>query len=365
MSLEHMQKEQESSMQSAEIQNISRYLVTAASLVIILAGIRLGSEILSLLLFSYFLAILLNPAINALSRLHIPRVLGIFLVVSVLIITMMMIVASIGSALQEFARALPGYKQQMIDMFHQISDTLAQRNINLDLKSITEPLDTSSLFGFLTSMLSHMGSATSYAFLIFLTVIFMLAEAPLLKNKLVRAMPNPDQQLKDLERFVASVNHYVALKTAISLLTGLLVALMLWSQGVNFYLLGGILAFALNFIPNIGSILAAIPGILITLLQLGFSEAIFVSTGYFAINMLIGNMLEPRVLGKGLGLSSMVVFLSLLIWGWLLGPIGMLLSVPLTISIKVLLESSPGSRRFAALLGSGRTKEEVEAELSK
>ncbi|WP_252179018.1 AI-2E family transporter [Endozoicomonas sp. 4G] len=352
-------------MQLTEIQNISRYIVIAASLVVILAGIRLGSEILSLLLFSYFLAILLNPAINALSRLHIPRVLGILLVVSVLIVAILMIVASIGSALQDFAKALPGYKQQTTDIVHQISDRLAQRNINLDLKSIAEPLDTSSLFGFLTSMLSHMGSATSYVLLIFLTVVFMLAEAPLLRNKLIRSMPNPDQQLRDLERFVASVNRYVALKTAISLLTGLLVALLLWSQGVNFYLLGGILAFALNFIPNIGSILAAIPGILITLLQLGFSEAIFVSAGYFAINMVIGNILEPRVLGKGLGLSSMVVFLSLLIWGWLLGPIGMLLSVPLTISIKILLESSPDSRRFAVLLGSGRMVEEVEAEQSK
>ncbi|KEQ18787.1 AI-2E family transporter [Endozoicomonas numazuensis] len=352
-------------MQLTELQNSGRYLVVAASLVIILAGIRLGSEILSPLLFSYFLAILLNPAINALSRLHIPRVLGILVIVSVLIIVILMIVATIGSALQDFARALPGYKQQTIDIIHQISDKLAQRNINLDLKSMAEPLDTSSLFGFLTSMLTHMGSATSYVFLIFLTVIFMLAEAPLLRNKLVRSMSNPDQQLKDLERFVSSVNRYVALKTAISLLTGVLVALLLWSQGVNLYLLGGILAFALNFIPNIGSILAAIPGILITLLQLGFSEAVFVSAGYFAINMVIGNILEPRVLGKGLGLSPMVVFLSLLIWGWLLGPIGMLLSVPLTISIKILLESSPSSRRFAALLGSGRPKAEVEAEQAK
>ncbi|WP_062270701.1 AI-2E family transporter [Endozoicomonas arenosclerae] len=352
-------------MQLSELQTSGRYLIIAAALVIILAGIRLGSDILSPLLFSYFLAILLNPGINALSRLHIPRILGILVVVSLLIFAILTIVATIGSALQEFARALPGYKQQTIDLVHQISDKLAQRNINLDLKSMTEPLDTSSLFGFLTSMLTHMGSATSYVFLIFLTVIFMLAEAPLLRNKLIRSMSNPDQQLKDLERFVSSVNRYVALKTAISLLTGLLVALLLWSRGVNFYLLGGILAFALNFIPNIGSILAAIPGILITLLQLGFSEAIFVSAGYFAINMVIGNILEPRVLGKGLGLSPMVVFLSLLIWGWLLGPIGMLLSVPLTISIKILLESSPGSRRFAALLGSGRSKSEVEAEQAK
>ena len=131
--------------------------------------------------------------------------------------------------------------------------------------------------------------------------------------------------------------------------------------GVDYPVLWGALAFLLNFIPNIGSIIAAVPPVLLALIQLGVAQAALVAGGFLVINMAIGNFLEPRYMGQGLGLSTLVVFLSLVFWGWVLGPVGMLLSVPLTIAVKIALEVRPDTRWMAIMLGSVTDALPVEA----
>ncbi len=133
--------------------------------------------------------------------------------------------------------------------------------------------------------------------------------------------------------------------------TGLLVYFFLLIVGVDYPLLWAVLAFVLNYIPTIGSIIALIPPFLLAMVQLGFIDSIIVLAGYLTINTIMGNILEPKFMGKGLGLSTLVVFLSLVFWGWVLGPIGMLLSVPLTITIKIALDSSEETRWLAVMLG--------------
>jgi AI-2 transport protein TqsA len=120
--------------------------------------------------------------------------------------------------------------------------------------------------------------------------------------------------------------------------------------GVDFAPTWGLLAFLLNFIPNIGSIIAAVPAILLALIQLGLPSALLTLLGYLVVNITIGNFLEPRVMGRSLGLSTLVVFLSLLFWGWVLGPIGMVLSVPLTMIAKIALAANEDTRWLAVLL---------------
>jgi AI-2 transport protein TqsA len=120
--------------------------------------------------------------------------------------------------------------------------------------------------------------------------------------------------------------------------------------GVDFAPTWGLLAFLLNFIPNIGSIIAAVPAILLALIQLGLPSALLTLLGYLVVNITIGNFLEPRVMGRSLGLSTLVVFLSLLFWGWVLGPIGMVLSVPLTMTAKIALAVNEDTRWLAVLL---------------
>ena len=131
----------------------------------------------------------------------------------------------------------------------------------------------------------------------------------------------------------------------------MLVTLWLWLLGVDHAQLWGVMAFLLNFVPNIGSIIAAVPAVLLALVQLGMGTALFVAAGYLVVNIVIGSVLEPRFMGRGLGLSTLVVFLSLVFWGWVLGPVGMLLSVPLTITVKLALDSSKDTRWLGILLG--------------
>ncbi|MBT8328529.1 MAG: AI-2E family transporter, partial [Desulfofustis sp.] len=147
---------------------------------------------------------------------------------------------------------------------------------------------------------------------------------------------------------------YLAIKSVTSFFTGALIFVFLKFQGVDFPILWGMIAFLLNFIPNIGSLLAAVPPVLLALIQFGFGQALVTAGAFLAVNTVIGSIIEPRVMGQGVGLSTLVVFLSLIFWGWVLGPVGMLLSVPLTMGIKIALAEYDSTRWIAILLGSNR-----------
>ncbi len=211
-------------------------------------------------------------------------------------------------------------------------------------------IDPNAVMTLVTSLLTQLSNAMSSIFLLLLTVVFMLLEVPQLSAKLQQLMSRPVEGMGAIQRAIDSVSHYLVLKTAISLITGLVVWGMLVLLDVRFAFMWGLLAFALNYIPNIGSVLAAIPPIHQVLVFGGLYEALVVLAGYLIVNLVFGNILEPRIMGRGLGLSTLVVFLSLIFWGWLLGPVGMLLSVPLTIIVKIALEQTSGGQSIAFLL---------------
>ena len=142
----------------------------------------------------------------------------------------------------------------------------------------------------------------------------------------------------------------MAIKTIVSGITGLVIFISLSILNVDYAILWGIIAFFFNFIPNIGSILAAIPAVLLSFLQFDISIMLLVVLIYGIVNIVMGNIIEPKYLGKELGLSTLVVFISLVFWGWLLGPVGMILSIPLTIIAKIILENNESTRWVAILL---------------
>jgi predicted PurR-regulated permease PerM len=183
--------------------------------------------------------------------------------------------------------------------------------------------------------------------------MFILAEEVNFSEKLRHAVPGGEKTVKALSNFTSSVNKYMAIKMMVSLLTGFIVMASLFFMGVEYFVLWGLLAFLLNFIPTLGSIIAAVPPMLLAIIQLGIPEALAVAAVFFGINTIIGNVLEPRFMGKGLKLSSLVVFLSLVFWGWILGPVGMLLSVPLTMTVKIALENFEGTYWVGIMMGSG------------
>jgi len=335
--------------------------VTVAAIFIIFAGIKTAANILVPFLLSIFIAIMCNPIIVKASQYKIPKAISIITVIAVFVTLALSLTGLVGQSLNELSQHIPHYREQLNQQFVWLANFLYKYDIHLSTAVFSEYFDPAAAMGLAADMLSGFGSVMANLFLIILTVVFILFEASSFPNKIHFALDDPQMRLKQIERFVSSVNDYIAIKTLVSIATGCIVSLMLWILGLDFYLLWGVLAFLLNYIPNIGSIIAAVPPVTLAILQLGLGEAGLIACGYVAINMIMGNIVEPRFLGKGLGLSTLVVFLSLIFWGWMLGTVGMLLSVPLTMILKIGLENSPEGRWLAVLL----SNEEEVAEKAK
>jgi predicted PurR-regulated permease PerM len=233
-----------------------------------------------------------------------------------------------------------------------VTAKLSELNIHIDTSLIREHLDPGMAMSMTTNILGGLGGVLSNVFLILLTIVFMLFEAESMPRRVHVALADPEMKLHHIDRFIKSVNSYLVIKTLVSLGTGLLIGGWLWFLGVDHFLLWAVLAFLLNYIPNIGSIIAAIPAVLMAFVQFGFGVAGLVAGGFILVNTVMGNMVEPRLMGRGLGLSTLVVFLSLIFWGWLLGSVGMLLSVPLTMIVKIALETRTETNWLAILLSS-------------
>ena len=249
-----------------------------------------------------------------------------------------------------FSAKLPFYQERLSTLQSDALLLLQSWEVPVDVSLLAEAFPLGSLLTFAGSALRSLGAVLSNGFLIILTVIFILAEAASFSPKLRAVLSNPDRDLAHFGRITGTMNRYIAIKTSVSVLTGILVSLFLWTLDVDFPILWGLVALLLNFIPTIGSIIAGIPPVLLALVQLGPAEAGLVVVGFFLVNTIVGNILEPRYMGQGLGLSALIVFVSLIFWGWLFGPVGMLLSVPLTMSAKIALEASPNTTWLARLL---------------
>jgi len=340
--------------------SVVKIFVTIAAVFIIFAGIKTAANILVPFLLSVFIAIICNPIIAKASKHNIPKAISVILVIAIFVSVALSIAGLVGQSLNDLSQLIPVYRQQLQSQFVWLTSFLADYNIQVSSVILLEYFDPAIAMGMAANVLSGFGSVMANLFLIILTVIFMLFEASSFPLKLHLMMDDPEMRLKQIERFLASVNNYIAIKTMVSLATGVVVSTMLWAFGLDFYLLWGVLAFLLNYIPNIGSIIAAVPAVTLAMLQLGIGEAGFIGLGYITINMVMGNIIEPRYLGKGLGLSTLVVFLSLIFWGWLLGTVGMLLSVPLTMIVKIGFENSPEGQWLAILLS-----DEAEVEQSR
>jgi predicted PurR-regulated permease PerM len=207
-----------------------------------------------------------------------------------------------------------------------------------------------------------MGSALSNILLILLTVTFILLEASSFPIKLRSVLGDPQRAFPQFTKFVNDIKRYMVIKTIISLIAGGIIGLWLFILGVDFPVLWGFLAFLLHFVPNLGLIMAAIPAVLLALIQLGLGPAALAAAGYLVVGFTLGNVVEPRLMGRKLGLSTLVVFLSLVFWGSLLGPIGMILCVPFTMTLKFAFESSKSTLWIAILLGSEKTTESIPPE---
>ncbi|ASE41465.1 AI-2E family transporter [Citrobacter sp. RHBSTW-00678] len=327
-----------------------KIVIMLGMLVIILSGIRVAADIIVPFILALFIAVVLNPVVQRMVKLRIPRVIAVSLLIVIIVMLMVLLLAYLGTSLNELARTLPQYRSSLVIPLKNLEPWLQRAGIGVSVDELVKYIDPNAAMTLVTNLLAQLSNAMSSIFLLLLTVVFMLLEVPQLPNKLKQMMSRPIEGMAAIQRAIDSVSHYLVLKTAISIVTGLVAWGMLAALDVRFAFVWGLLAFALNYIPNIGSVLAAIPPIAQVLVFSGLYDALVVLAGYLVINLVFGNILEPRIMGRGLGLSTLVVFLSLIFWGWLLGPVGMLLSVPLTIIVKIALEQTNGGQSIAVLL---------------
>jgi len=338
----------------------ARSVLYFSAFVVILAGIKVAAPIVVPFLLSLFVAIICHPAVTYLETKKVPRGLAITLVIFTIFALFLVLGGVIGAAVSNFRSAIPTYEAQLSEELTWLLHWLASHDIALSISDIRSYFDPAKVMNLVTTTLSGFSSVLGNVFLLLLTVVFMLSEGKVFAKKLHIAFDDSAETEKKLDHFLTMVNQYMAIKTLISLATGLVIGSVLWALGVQFFVLWALLAFLLNYIPNIGSIIAAIPAVILTFLQLGAGYAAGVIGLFVAVNMVMGNVVEPRFMGRSLGLSTLVVFLSLIFWGWLLGMVGMLLSVPLTMILKIALENSEGGRWFAILLSSDKEVDDFE-----
>jgi len=328
-------------------------LISLAAGVIIIAGMRAASAIVVPFLLALFFAVISGPLLAWIQHRGVPKWLALLLVVALLSAGILMMAGVIGSSVSSFSQNLPSYQLSLQEKMDSVSGLLGKWGVDVPEDALLKQLNPGVAMRLVSNVFMALRGVLSNAFLILLTVIFIFLESSGFAAKLRAAAKDPDASLAQFDMLVEKMQRYVAIKTVTSLATGLLIACWLLFLQVDYALLWGLLAFLLNYVPTIGSIFAAIPALLIALIQLGTGQAWLVLAGYLVVNIGISNVIEPRFMGQGLGLSTLIVFLSLIFWGWVLGPVGMLLGVPLTMAIKIGFESSEATRPIAILLSNG------------
>ena len=338
-------------MRSAVFSPVGRFMLLAAAFVVIVAGMRVASPLLVPFLLAIFIAVLCSPPLTWLQNRRVPNALAILLVVLVIALVGALLGTIFARSLASFAADMPIYSSRLETVAAEVLVSLQGRGMNIEESQWREWFQVQSIFPYARTLLGSLGNIATNFFLILLTVVFILAEEASMQTKLKRVLTKSDPAVMNIFQISQTINHYMAIKAMISLLTGTIAFVLCLVVGVEYAILWGTLAFLLNFIPTLGSLLAAVPPVLLALVQISPVVALIVAAGYLVINFVIGNVMEPRIMGRGLGLSPLIVLMSLVFWGWVLGPIGMLLSVPLTMMVKIALEAFPDTRWVAAILG--------------
>jgi AI-2 transport protein TqsA len=323
-------------------------LYAAAAFVIVVAGMKAASAIVVPFLLAIFISILAASPLVWLQNKGWPTWAALTAIVLAVIGVMLLFVLLLGASLDGFTRELPVYQERLREIVLGVIRWAQGHGLEVSADRVREVFDPTRAIGVANNILSGLTNLLGNAFLILFTIIFILVEAASFPHKLMRITGS--NTMNTQREILVRVRKYIAVKTIISAATGTCIGILALVIGLDFPFLWAILGFLLNYVPTIGSIIAAVPACLVALVQLGLWSTLITAIGYFSINTVFGNLIEPRIMGRTMGLSTLVVFLSLVFWGWVLGPIGMLLSVPLTMVAKIALEQNKTTMPIAILL---------------
>jgi predicted PurR-regulated permease PerM len=330
-----------------------RLLLVLASAGIIVVIMQNYANLINSLLISLIIVIAASPVLRGLQRRGVPdQIAFLITILIVILLGAALLLLAIGS-LAQLAQSVPEYQAQLEQAMLDLQSTLEKLGIsNLDEGFLSEILNPGKILNWAVDFLTGLIGAASDAVVVILIVIFMLVDAVDIPAKVRGLIEEGFGHLKTFREYIIHIRHYLSITTIIGLITGLGDAIFLAIIGVDYPILWGILAFLLSFIPSLGFWLALIPPTILAWLEFGWQGALVVFIGYVVINGVAENVVKPRYMGKGLDLSPGVIVVSLIIWGFILGPWGAILAVPLTMAVKeLLLEPDPAMRWLATLLG--------------
>lgn len=342
----------------------TRILVTAGMVVVLIAGLKLAQSFFVPLLLASFIATVSFPITSWLRSRKVPRAVAVLLTVLVdfaffagIVIIVIALTGDLETKWQD--KYYPAMNVKMDEISGTAVDLLekwripdAQQKVD-QYKSINIPQQIGESFNPFDvgrDVAFKIASFLGTTLLVLILTVFMLSEARMFGRRVNAILEARGPNLDRIMAATADIQRYLAMKTLVSLATGLLAGFLCWAAGLDFYILWGILAFALNFIPVLGSIIAGVPPFILAYLVDGGPSAIAVGVGYASINIFLGNFLEPMLMGRRFGLSTLVVIISVLFWGFVWGPVGMFLAVPLTMVLKVMLDNSDELRWIAVAI---------------
>ena len=335
----------------SELTRIFKIIMILAGLVILIQAMIVSKAILIPLMMSFVIAIICLGPSQWLMAKGVPFWMATTIIVIVLSLVSFGSFFLLENSIQNFKGNVPEYSNKFKGLAENIAAFAGSKGIHFEGQLFANLLKPESAMKYASVFFQGLSSLLTNGFFVLITVIFILAESSDFTGKISRIPGNPEKRLELLKKVSVGVQEYMLIKSMTSFATGVLITITLLLLGVDYAFLWGMLAFGFNFVPSIGSIIAAVPAVLLTLIQLGPISAGLVALSYLVVNIFIGTLIEPQFMGKKLGLSTLVVFLSLVFWGWVLGPVGMLLSVILTMTLKIALDNHKSTQWLGILLG--------------
>lgn len=334
-------------------------LIYVAAAVIIIAGIKISAKVINPILLAIFFSVIIYHPISWLKKKGVNGVLSIIIVIVGLLIVFVSLGGAVTSSILEFSQNLPEYKKQLHDITRSTVTLFGGYGINVSQDAVTGSFSASNTFGYASKLITSIGSLLSQIVLLFLVAAFILGETNSYPIKLKLVLSNPESSIGNITEITRNIRYYLGIKTVTGIIGGTLVTIVLLVMKVQFALIWGILVWLMRYIPNIGSVIAAIPIFLFVLIQEGIEGVFYVGIAYTAINFIIGQIIEPRFFSKSMNLSTLAVFISLVFWGYILGDAGMLLAVPITMALKISLETSESTKWMAVVLGSEKSAKQA------
>ena len=302
-------------------------------------------------LIALFISIICAQPIYWLQKKKVPKGLAVFIVLLGMLSVFTGFGYLIGGSVSSFSSNAPNYEATLKTITNTFLQNLNNYGIKVTHAQFNNMFEPSRVLSFTSVVVNQVVNMMGNAFLVFLTILFMLLELSSIPDKLRTIFKGPAESMDYLETIIQSIRHYLVIKTYISIAVGVFIYISLSVIGLDYAILWALIACLLNYIPNIGSLIALIPAFFLALVQLGMGGAIWVLVSFAVVHSVLGNFIEPKIMGRGLGLSTLVVFLSLVFWGFIFGIVGMFLSVPLTITLKIVLEQNEKTKWIAILLG--------------